>query len=76
VVASDEAVGSISAYLPLAGCGSSEEFVARAGEALRDSSARRAAGAALYETNRALAADGFVERQLGELLTGRPEPPG
>ena len=68
VVASEEAVGSLPDYLPLAGCRSREELVARAVEALADPVARRADGEALYEANLALSRDGFVERQLAELL--------
>jgi polysaccharide biosynthesis protein PslH len=68
VVASVEAVGSIPGYLPVTGSGSPTELVARTAELLGDPPARRAAGEALFEANRKLAGEGFVESQVSDLL--------
>jgi glycosyltransferase involved in cell wall biosynthesis len=75
VVATAAAVGSVSDYLPIRAAGSDDELVDRAAELLGSRDARREAGQGLYEANRQLSRDGFVERQLEQLLTPRkPQP--
>jgi hypothetical protein len=69
IVGSQEAVGSISEYLPVNGYASREEFIAKAAEALSAVAARRRVGGELYEASRSLSEDGFVERQVAALLT-------
>jgi hypothetical protein len=69
VVATPAAVGSVGSYLPVSAHSSTVEFTDAATALLADTGARRRAGGELYEANRALAADGFVERQVAGLLT-------
>jgi glycosyltransferase involved in cell wall biosynthesis len=68
VVGSPAAIGSTPAYLPLRAAGSDDELVAEAAALLGDRAVRRERGEELYEANRALAARGFLEGQLAELL--------
>ncbi len=68
VVGSPAAIGATSEYLPLSAQPGDEEFAAAAAALLADPARRRAEGEALFDVNRTLAADGFVERQLAALL--------
>jgi polysaccharide biosynthesis protein PslH len=68
VVGTPAAVGSTSYYLPLGGHETEAQFAAEATRLLADRAARRAAGTALYERNRELWRDGFVARQVSDLI--------
>lgn len=71
VVGSTAAVGSCSRYLPIVASNCSEEFCSAAISILQDSVLRRKQGSDLYEANRTLAFDGYVQKQLEELLSGQ-----
>jgi polysaccharide biosynthesis protein PslH len=68
VVASPAAVGSTDEYLPVRASRDDSSFVETASRLLAHRASRQVEGAELYETSRELARNGFVERQLEELL--------
>jgi hypothetical protein len=68
VIGTPAAVGSTSAYLPIAEQSSEAEFTELAVRLLGDRLARRVAGDELYSVNRALSETGFVETQISDLI--------
>jgi glycosyltransferase involved in cell wall biosynthesis len=71
VVGTPAAIGSTSSYLPIEPHASADEFVADAIDLLSKPRTRLLRGAALFEANRELNNQGFVEQQLADLLTER-----
>lgn len=76
VVATPEAIGTLSEYLPLHAAAGDEEFVGAAIELLSDPARAARQGNDLYEANRELWRSGFVARQLESWISGSPAPAG
>jgi polysaccharide biosynthesis protein PslH len=71
VVGTPQAIGSISAYLPVEPSAGDEDFIAKAVTLLSSPQRAREAGERLYAANRELWRSGFVHRQVHDWISGR-----